>query len=173
MGRSTATRTCRRGRPRSSTLCGGTASAPAATCSPSWSTASAGPRVICANEHWTAFVPAAARWPYEVQLFPTRRAPDLPALDDDQRDAFVDVYLDVLGRFARRFDTPMPYIAAWNQAPVHYGRDEWWLLLQLFSIRRAPGKLKYLAGSESGMGAFITDTNPEDIAEQLRNTVVA
>ncbi|WP_324273957.1 hypothetical protein [Blastococcus brunescens] len=30
------------------------------------------------------------------------------------------------------------------------------------------GKLKYLAGSESGMGAFITDTNPEDIAEQLR-----
>jgi galactose-1-phosphate uridylyltransferase (family 1) len=132
----------------------------------------AGPRVVCANEHWTAFVPAAARWPYEVQLFPTRRAPDLPALDDDQRDAFVDVYLDVLGRFARRFDTPMPYIAAWNQAPVHDGRDEWWLHLQLFSIRRAPGKLKYLAGSESGMGAFITDTNPEDVAEQLRAVVV-
>jgi UDPglucose--hexose-1-phosphate uridylyltransferase len=132
----------------------------------------AGPRVVCANEHWTAFVPAAARWPYEVQLFPTRRAPDLPALDDDQRDAFVDVYLDVLGRFARRFDTPMPYIAAWNQAPVHDGREEWWLHLQLFSIRRAPGKLKYLAGSESGMGAFITDTNPEDVAEQLRNVKV-
>jgi UDPglucose--hexose-1-phosphate uridylyltransferase len=32
-----------------------------------------------------------------------------------------------------------------------------------------PGKLKYLAGSESGMGAFITDTVPEDVAEQLRN----
>jgi UDPglucose--hexose-1-phosphate uridylyltransferase len=99
--------------------------------------------------------------------------PDLPALDDEQRDAFVDVYLDILGRFARRFDTPMPYIAAWNQAPVREGRDEWWLNLQLFSIRRAPGKLKYLAGSESGMGAFITDTNPEDIAEQLRAVVAS
>ena len=77
-----------------------------------------GPRVVAANEHWTAFVPAAARWPYEVQLFPTRRVPDLPALTDEERDAFVDVYLDVLGRFARRFDTPMPYIASWNQAPV-------------------------------------------------------
>ncbi|WP_448627313.1 galactose-1-phosphate uridylyltransferase [Geodermatophilus sp. URMC 64] len=131
-----------------------------------------GPRVVCANEHWTAFVPAAARWPYEVQFFPTRRVPDLPALDDAQRDAFVEVYLDVLGRFARRFDTPMPYIAAWNQAPVREGRDAWWLHLQLFSIRRAPGKLKYLAGSESGMGAFITDTNPEDVAEQLRAVVV-
>ncbi|TQN41798.1 UDPglucose--hexose-1-phosphate uridylyltransferase [Blastococcus colisei] len=130
-----------------------------------------GPRVVAANEHWTAFVPAAARWPYEVQFFPLRKVPDLPALGDDERDAFVQVYLDVLARFARRFDTPMPYIASWNQAPVR-SRDDWWLHLQLFSLRRAPGKLKYLAGSESGMGAFITDTNPEDIAEQLRAVVV-
>ena len=128
-----------------------------------------GPRVVCANEHWTAFVPAAARWPYEVQFFPVRRVPDIPSLSGEERDAFVDVYLDVLGRFARRFDTPMPYIASWNQAPVREGREDWWLHLQLFSIRRAPGKLKYLAGSESGMGAFITDTNPEAVAEQLRN----
>ena len=127
-----------------------------------------GPRVVAGNEHWTAFVPAAARWPYEVQLFPTRKVADLPELTDAERDAFVDVYLDVLGRFAHRFDTPMPYIASWNQAPAR-ARDEWWLHLQLFSLRRAPGKLKYLAGSESGMGAFITDTNPEDVAEQLRN----
>jgi galactose-1-phosphate uridylyltransferase (family 1) len=130
-----------------------------------------GPRVVAANEHWTAFVPAAARWPYEVQFFPLRKVPDIPALGDAERDAFVEVYLDVLARFARRFDTPMPYIAAWNQAPVR-NRDDWWLHLQLFSLRRAPGKLKYLAGSESGMGAFITDTNPEDIAEQLRAVVV-
>src|SRR4029453_13257204 len=57
-----------------------------------------GPRVVAANEHWTAFVPAAARWPYEVQLFPVRQVPDLPALTDAERDAFVDVYLDVLAR---------------------------------------------------------------------------
>ena len=131
-----------------------------------------GPRVVTANEHWTAFVPAATRWPYEVQFFPTRRVPDIPALTDEERDAFVDVYLDVLGRFARRMDTPMPYIASWNQAPVRAGREEWWLHLQVFSFRRAPGKLKYLAGSESGMGAFITDTNPEDVAEQLRAVVL-
>jgi len=132
----------------------------------------AGPRVVAANDLWTAFVPAAARWPYEVQFFPLRKLADLPELTDAERDAFVEVYLDVLARFARRFDTPMPYIASWNQAP-RSGRDDWWLHLQLFSLRRAPGKLKYLAGSESGMGAFITDTNPEDVAEQLRAVVVA
>ena len=63
-----------------------------------------GPRVVAANEYWTAFVPAAGRWPYEVQFFPLRRVPDLPALDDAERDAFVTVYLDVLARFARRDD---------------------------------------------------------------------
>jgi len=133
----------------------------------------AGIRVVTSNKHWTAFVPAAARWPYELQLFPHRQVPDIPALSDAERDAFVDVYLDVLGRFACRFDTPMPYIASWNQAPTGAGRTDWWLHLQLFSFRRSPGKLKYLAGSESGMNVFINDANPEAVAEALRAVVVA
>ena len=126
-----------------------------------------GIRVVASNEHWTAFVPLAARWPYEVQLLPHRQVADIPDLDDAERDAFAELYLDVLGRFARRFDEPMPYVAAWNQAPTQH-RDDWWLHLQLFSIRRAPGKLKYLAGSESAMNVFINDTTPEDVAAELR-----
>ncbi|WP_228001524.1 galactose-1-phosphate uridylyltransferase [Nocardia australiensis] len=131
----------------------------------------AGIRVVAVNEEWTAFVPPFARWPYEVQLYPHRRVADIPELDDAQRDAFAHLYLDVLGRFAHRFDTPMPYVAAWNQAPTPKSgvpRDDWWLHLQLFSIRRAAGKLKYLAGSESGMQVFISDTTPETIAAELR-----
>ena len=34
-------------------------------------------------EHWVAFVPYAAHWPYEVHLYPTRRVPDLLGLDED------------------------------------------------------------------------------------------
>ncbi|WP_068271967.1 galactose-1-phosphate uridylyltransferase [Aldersonia kunmingensis] len=126
-----------------------------------------GVRVVQTNEHWTAFVPPAARWPYEVQLFPHRQVADIDDLDDVERDAFASIYLDVQRRFARRFPDPMPYIAAWNQSPLAH-RDEWWLHMQLFSIRRAPGKLKYLAGSESGMNVFINDTTPEDVAAELR-----
>jgi UDPglucose--hexose-1-phosphate uridylyltransferase len=36
-------------------------------------------------------------------------------------------------------------------------------------VRRAPGKLKYLAGSESAMGAFIMDMKPEQSAQQLKD----
>ena len=127
-----------------------------------------GIRVIGENDHWTAYVPAAARWPFEVQLAPHRKVADIPALSDSERDAFGPLYLDVLRRFDRLFDKPMPYISAWHQAVTGEGRDLGYLHLQLFSIRRAADKLKYLAGSESAMGSFINDIVPEKAAEMLR-----
>ncbi|MFI1990207.1 galactose-1-phosphate uridylyltransferase [Actinoplanes sp. NPDC020271] len=128
-------------------------------------------RVIGANEHWTAYVPAAARWPFEVQIAPHRQVLDLPGLTDDERDAFGPLYLDVLHRFDGLFGKPMPYISAWHQAVVGEGRDLGYLHLQLFSIRRAADKLKYLAGSESAMGAFVSDVVPEKAAQLLRDAI--
>jgi UDPglucose--hexose-1-phosphate uridylyltransferase len=130
---------------------------------------SAGVRVVAGNEHWTAFVPAAARWPFEVHVYPHRHVPDIPALTDDERAAFGPLYLEVLRRFDGLFGTPMPYIAAWHQAPVRVDRDLGYLHLQLFSVRRAANKLKYLAGSESGMGVFVNDVRPEEAARMLRD----
>jgi UDPglucose--hexose-1-phosphate uridylyltransferase len=52
---------------------------------------------------------------------------------------------------------------------VHAGRELTRLHLRLFSLRRSPGKLKYLAGSESGAGAWILDVTPERIAQRLRD----
>ena len=129
-----------------------------------------GTRMVAANEHWTAFVPPAARWPYEVLIFPTRRVPDLAALDNPARTAFGELYLDVLRRFDRLFGTPAPYIAAWHQAPVTdaEARRQFGLHLQVFTVRRAPGKLKYLAGTESGMAVWVNDIVPETAAQRLR-----
>jgi UDPglucose--hexose-1-phosphate uridylyltransferase len=129
---------------------------------------SAGVRVVAANELWTAYVPAAARWPFEVHLAPHRQVPDLPALTDAERDAFGPLYLDLLRRFDLLFGRPMPYISAWHQAVVGADRDLGYLHLQLFSIRRAADKLKFLAGSESAMGFFINDIVPEQAAQRLR-----
>ncbi|MEU8138890.1 galactose-1-phosphate uridylyltransferase [Streptodolium elevatio] len=130
-----------------------------------------GERIVAATEHWTAFVPTAARWPFEVHLYPNRHVPDLPALDDAERDDFARVYLDVLRRLDAVYGVPMPYIAAWHQAPVRVDRELARLHLELFSSRRAPGKLKYLAGSESGMDVFVNDIAPERAAAMLREAV--
>ncbi|MEU6415146.1 galactose-1-phosphate uridylyltransferase [Microbispora sp. NPDC046933] len=132
-----------------------------------------GPRVVAANEYWTAFVPAAARYPFEVHVYPHRRVPDIPALSPEERAAFAPLYIEVLRRLDGLFGVVMPYVAAWHQAPVTYRRDLAYLHLQLFTIRRAPNKLKYLAGSESAMGAFVNDVLPEEAARMLREVVTA
>ncbi|MFH8221674.1 galactose-1-phosphate uridylyltransferase [Streptomyces sp. NPDC018057] len=146
----------------------------------------AGERVVLETGHWAAFVPYAAHWPYEVHLYPKRRVPDLLGLDEAARTEFPQVYLELLRRFDRIFDggeggegtaggQPTPYIAAWHQAP--FGaleefdgvvREDFALHLELFTIRRTSGKLKFLAGSESGMNVFINDVPPERAARRLR-----
>ncbi|MET7691902.1 galactose-1-phosphate uridylyltransferase [Streptomyces sp. NPDC005483] len=146
----------------------------------------AGERVVLESEHWVAFVPFAAHWPYEVHLYPRRRVPDLLGLDEDARTEFPKVYLELLRRFDRIFDgpgggkegagePPTPYIAGWHQAPFGQleefegvSRDDFALHLELFTIRRTSGKLKFLAGSESGMNVFINDIRPEAAAQRLR-----
>ena len=130
----------------------------------------AGVRIVTRNEHWIAFVPEAARWPYEVRIFPAARVPDLPATGEAAREAFGPLYLDVLRRFDALFARPAPYIAGWHQAPVkdEATRREFAAHLQVLSVRRAAGKLKYLAGTESGMGVWINDIVPEEAAQRLR-----
>ncbi|GAA3385290.1 galactose-1-phosphate uridylyltransferase [Cryptosporangium minutisporangium] len=127
-----------------------------------------GARVVEKGTHFTAYVPFAARWPYEVMIVPHRHVPDLPALDEAERAELAELYPAVLRRFDGLFDTPAPYIAGWQQAPTRQDRDQWHLSLQVFSIRRAPGKLKYLAGSESGAAVWINDIAPERAAAALR-----
>ncbi|MBB5938304.1 galactose-1-phosphate uridylyltransferase [Streptomyces zagrosensis] len=131
-----------------------------------------GRRIVVDAEHWTAFVPYAAHWPYEVHLYPKRRVPDMRALDEPARAEFPRVYLELLRRFDRIFgpdEPPTPYISAWHQAPFRTpDRADFALHLELFTIRRTSGKLKFLAGSESGMNVFINDVPPEDAAQRLR-----
>ncbi|WP_149548837.1 galactose-1-phosphate uridylyltransferase [Streptomyces marokkonensis] len=138
----------------------------------------AGGRIVLESDHWVAFVPYAAHWPYEVHLYPRRRVPDLLGLEEAARTEFPQVYLELLKRFDRIFgegEPPTPYIAAWHQAPFGaleefdgVTRDDFALHLELFTIRRTSGKLKFLAGSESGMNVFINDVPPERAAERLR-----
>jgi UDPglucose--hexose-1-phosphate uridylyltransferase len=132
----------------------------------------AGVRVVAGNADWTAYVPAAARWPFEVHVVPHRQVLDLAALTDAEAAAFAPVYLDVLRRCDALFGTPLPYVSAWHQAPVrHPDRDLGYLHLQLTSIRRAASRLKYLAGSEAAMGVFVNDIRPETAARMLRESL--
>ncbi|UYN82710.1 MAG: galactose-1-phosphate uridylyltransferase [Microcella sp.] len=128
-------------------------------------------RVVLRGEHFTAFVPFAARWPLEVHVLPHRHVPDFAGLTDDEKDELAPFYRRLLRGIDALYETPTPYIAAWHQAPVHVGRDTVRLMLQVTSPRRGADRLKYLAGSEAAMGAFIGDVAPEAQAEFIRNGI--
>lgn len=128
-------------------------------------------RVVFRGEHWTAFVPFAARWPLEVHLMPHRHVPDLAETTAEERDELAPLYLRLLRGVDALYDSPTPYIAAWHQAPVHVGRDTVRLHLQLTSPRRAADKLKFLAGSEAAMWAWAAEVAPEQGAARLREAI--
>ena len=130
-----------------------------------------GSRIVTHNDHWVAFVPFAARWPVEVHLYPRRHVTDLTGLSNDERRGLAEIYLGVLQRMEGIFDDTLPAITGVHQKPVHTDPQDYWLHLEIFSIRREVGKIKYLAGSESAMGAFVNDIPPELAAQRLRDVV--
>ena len=128
-----------------------------------------GVRVIARNEHWIAYTPYASRYPFEIHVAPLAPVADLTELSPAVCDSFPAIAIEIMQRLDGVFGIDMAYIAAWHQAPVRHGRDLLRLHWQITSVRRAPGKLKYLAGSESAMGAFIMDMKPEQSAAQLKD----
>jgi UDPglucose--hexose-1-phosphate uridylyltransferase len=129
-------------------------------------------RVIAENDHWIAFVPYAARWPFEVQIHPKARFADLTELPEAYIESFAPLYLEVLRRCDAAYPgEPMPYMAGWHQAPVGEGREFGRLRLELVSIRRGPGRVKFLASSESVMGGWVHDLGPEAAAEILKGAL--
>lgn len=128
-------------------------------------------RVVIQGEHWTAFVPFAARWPIEVHLMPNRHVADFAETTDAERDELAPLYLRLLRGIDALYETPTPYIAAWHQAPVNVGRESVRLHLELTSPRRGEDKLKFLAGSEAAMWAWTAEILPEQSAERIRAAI--
>lgn len=131
----------------------------------------AGERVLIAGENFTAYVPFAGRWPIEIHLLPHRHVQNIAQLNDAEREELASIYSRLLRALDEIYDTPTPYISAWHQAPLVAGGENVRLQLQITSPRRAADKLKYLAGSESAMGAFIADFPPETTAAQIRGVL--
>lgn len=129
-----------------------------------------GRRIVQRNEHWVAFVPRAARFPFEILLFPVVRVADLAALPEAARAGLAEIYPAVLSRLDALFGTPMPYLASWQQAPANdpAARAEFGLFLQVMAMQRAPGKLKFMASTETGAGVWSNDVLPETAARMLR-----
>ena len=134
----------------------------------------AGPRAVACTARTVAFVPNAARWPYEVHLYPRRHVASIAELDEAERGALAEALLSVTGAYDRHFGFSTPYVMALHQAPTDGGEwPEAHLHFEFYPPHRRPDRLKYLAGVELGAGTFVNDTRPEETAAHLRRAVDA
>lgn len=127
-------------------------------------------RIIFQDNSWVAFVPHAARWPYEIQLHPLRNITSLTELNEREFESLAGFLPRLIKSLDNLFDSPLPYMAGWVQAPSNSPEAiiDSRLFFRLVSVQRSEAKLKFLAGSESLMGAWISDVLPEDAAGHIR-----
>ncbi|MGI9032638.1 MAG: galactose-1-phosphate uridylyltransferase [Acidimicrobiales bacterium] len=129
-----------------------------------------GVRMVAQNAGFVAFVPFAARYPYEVHVMARRHTASLLDLTARDCQALAGLFQLVVGAYDRLFGFRLPYVMAMHQAPTDGG--DWQavshLHMELMPPHRTATKLKYLAGSELGAGAYLNDTRPEATAAALR-----
>ena len=125
-------------------------------------------RVIWQSDTFVAFVPGFARYPYEVYVVPREHKASLEDFNPMDLDGLAEALLVVTRKYDRLFDFSMPYIMAMHQAPCRSKSPAHWFHVEFYPPYRTANKLKYLAGSEAGVGAFINDTLPEETAATLR-----
>ena len=129
----------------------------------------AGLRLIKVLPGALSLVPPFARYTYETWVLPTRPASSLLELSEGERGDFAAVLHDALRRLDALFGVRMPYLLVVQQAPVDGASyPEWPLRVEISPYLRAPGRMKYLAGTEQGAGEFANDALPESKAAELR-----
>lgn len=125
---------------------------------------------VTKNEGFVAFVPPFARYPYEVWIAPWRKLPGPWAFTEIEIQAFAAILGEVVSRYDQLFKLPFPYIMVFHAAPK--GEEHFHFHVEFYPPLRAPGKLKFLAGTEQGAGVMVVDALPEETARKLREVIV-
>lgn len=126
-------------------------------------------RVVWENDLFAAVVPFFARYPYEVHIAPKAHIRSLKQMEAEHLDQLAEILLAVTRKYDKLFGFSMPYIMNMHQEPAIAGYEFSWFHIEFYPPYRTATKLKYLAGSEAGAGAFINDTLPEVTAKTLRD----
>ena len=128
-----------------------------------------GRRMVATEQGFVAYVPFAARLPYEVHVAATAHRESLLDLFPGERDGLARILRRVQAAYDGLWGFPMPYTMSMHQRAtdgVQRAGDH--LHVEFMPPYRTKDKLKYLAGVETGAGTFINDTSPEEKAAELR-----
>lgn len=128
-----------------------------------------GRRMLYSGTQAVAFVPAFARYAYEVWIAPRRSAPSLAAITVGERRDLARALKTVLLKYDGLWGRPFPYVMVVHQAPTDgAAHPEAHCHVEFYPAYRMRDRLKFLAGCELGAGMFTSDTLPEAKAAELQ-----
>jgi UDPglucose--hexose-1-phosphate uridylyltransferase len=128
-------------------------------------------RIVFKHEHYTAFVPFYAHWPYEVHIYPRRHFAYIDELGPEEITGLGAAIRTILRKYNNLYGFAFPYMMMLYQAPVDGGEyPGFHFHIEFYPPYRSRDKLKYLAGVETGGGTFINDSAAEEKAAQLRRS---
>ncbi len=128
-------------------------------------------RVVHQTDRYIALAPYAARFPFEVHIFPLRHCHDFVLMDEEETWALADFVKDMLTRIKVTLNNPAYNLmiqTAPNPLP-RPGRPDYWGTIELdyhWHVEIVP-RLTKIAGFEWGTGFYINPVAPEDSARFL------
>ena len=127
-----------------------------------------GTRVVARNSSFVAYVPFAARWPTEVQIYSTRHLQTISQMSAEEAGGLAEMLSIIRKKYDNLYGFPMPLMMMLRQGPSK-GEHPWFHFhVEFYPIQRSPAKLKYLAAVESGTATFLNDTIAEEEAAKMR-----
>jgi UDPglucose--hexose-1-phosphate uridylyltransferase len=128
-----------------------------------------GRRIIYENSSAIAFMPYFARYAYECYVAPKVTHAGLASLSKNEMRDLAGALKVMLVRYDNLWRMPFPYVMTLHHAPLDGAvHDGFHFHIEFHPPLRKPNLLKYLAGPEIGGGNFLSDTLPEEKADELR-----
>ncbi len=130
-----------------------------------------GRRIIVSNNSFTTLVPFSACYSYEVHIYANKHLSSFNDFSEKEEIDLAAILKTLMMKFDNLFGFTLPYIMAIHQQPTNgAGKEYSHFHIEFYPPYRTKDKLKYLAGSELGVGVFINNSLPEEKAQELRNT---
>ncbi len=109
-------------------------------------------RRVFENNHFIAFTPYAARFPYEIWVFPKRHIASMTSLTNEELVSFAEIYKKIIQRLD--FLNYPPYNVVFNN--VDPANEQFHFFIEICP------RLSIFAGFEYSTGTIIQSVPPED-----------
>lgn len=128
-----------------------------------------GERLVCENEHFAAFVPFWAIWPFETLIISRRAVTALNELSDAEGRGLSQILKEVTTRYDNLFTTSFPYTMGFHQRPTDGNSYPSFHLHAHFypPLLRSATIKKFMVGYEM-LGMPQRDITAETAAQMLR-----